>query len=401
MSSEPLVVCGLNHKTAPVEVREKFVFTDETLPDSLKSLVLSTGIEEAVILSTCNRTEIYSQTEDYESVLSWLAQSQSVPLDILKAHAYVYLQEKTVKHALRVASGIDSMVLGEPQILGQLKQAVNTAHHTGTLTSKGKLRRFFDYTFYAARQIRSETAVGSNPVSLGYAILHLAKNIFADLNRCRVLLIGAGEIIDLVAKYFQTRGITEFLLANRTFSTAEKIGLTLQASTISLQEIAKYLPEVDIVVSAIHTLMPLVGKGMVETALKRRKYRPLLMIDLAVPRNMETEIKSLEGVYLYHMDELQSILAENDKKRHHSVKMAEEMISSQTDRFYEEINYLKTNKLIQTYRVRMHKVRDEILQKALREIEMGDTPEEVLQKMAYLLTNKLLHDPCLWLKKTL
>lgn len=395
--SLPLVVCGLNHKTAPVEVREKFVFTSEALPASLKLFASETGIQEAVILSTCNRTEIYSNTEDSDGIVSWLARFHGVSLSLLKNHVYVHKKQQTVKHALRVASGLDSMVLGENQVLGQLKQAVNTAEKAGTLG--GKLRNLFDHAFYSAKQIRTETEVGSNPVTLGYAILQLAKNIFADLKRSRVLLIGSGEIIDLVSRYFEAQGINEFLIANRTYQNTEKISLHLKASTISLQEIPDYIQETDIVVSAIHHITPLIGKGMVETALKKRKHRPLLMIDLAVPRNIETEIKSMEDVYLYHMDDLQSILEENYQKRHDSVKTAEKMIEFQTSLFYEELNSLTTNKLIQSYRARMHKTRDEVLKNALREYTMGDKPEEILQKMAYTLTNKLLHDPCLWFKE--
>jgi len=395
--SLPLVVCGLNHKTAPLEVREKFVFTSEALPASLKLFASATGIPEAVILSTCNRTEIYSYTEDSGSVLSWLANFHGVSLTLLKNHVYVYQKQQTVKHAFRVASGLDSMVLGENQILGQLKQAVNTAEKAGTLG--GKLRNLFDHAFYSAKQIRTETEIGSNPVTLGYAILQLAKNIFTDLKHSRVLLIGAGEVIDLVSRYFESQGIREFLIANRTYSHTEKISAHLKANIISLQEIPEYLQKTDIIVSAIHHMTPLIGKGMVETALKKRKHRPLLMIDLAVPRNIETEIKSMEDVYLYHMDDLQSILENNTEKRHDSVKTAEEMIEIQTNLFYEEMNTLKYNKLIQSYRARMHKARDEVLKTALREYTMGDKPEEILQKMAYLLTNKLLHDPCLWLKE--
>jgi len=395
--SLPLVVCGLNHKTAPVEIREKFVFASEALPASLKIFSRETGITEAVILSTCNRTEIYSTTEDSASVLNWLARFHQVSLATLKDHSYIHTQQQTVKHALRVASGLDSMVLGETQVLGQLKQAVNTAENAGTLG--GKLRKLFDHTFSAAKKIRTETEVGANPVSLGHAVVHLAKNIFADLKCCRVLLIGAGEVIDIVGRYFESHGISEFLLANRTYAHIEKNCLYLKADAISLQEISDYIQNTDIVVSAIHHLTPLIGKGMVETALKKRKHRPLLMIDLAVPRNMETEIKSMEDVYLYHMDDLQTILEDNSQKRRDSVKTAEEIIDLQTNLFYEELNRLKTNKLIQSYRSGMHKIRDDVLKAALREYAMGDKPEEILQKMAYLLTNKLLHDPCLWLKE--
>lgn len=396
--SLPLVVCGLNHKTAPVEIREKFVFTSEALPASLKLLTSETDVSEAVILSTCNRTEIYSNTEDSDSVLNWLARFHQISISTLKNHAYTHTKQQAVKHTLRVASSLDSMVLGETQILGQLKQAVNTAEKAGTLG--GVLRKLFDHTFSTAKQIRTETDVGSNPVTLGYAILQIAKNIFTDLKRCRVLLIGAGEVIDLVGKYFESQKITEFLLANRTYSHTEKISLYLKARTISLQEIPENLQDADIVISAIHHLTPLIGKGMVETALRRRKHRPLLMIDLAVPRNIETEIKSMEDVYLYNIDELQSILEENTQKRRNSVKMAEEIIEVQTSLFYKELNSLKTNKLIQSYRARMHKIRDEVLKNALREQTMGDKPEEVLQKMAYSLTNKLLHEPCLWLRES-
>jgi glutamyl-tRNA reductase len=393
----PLVVCGLNHKTAPVGVRSQFFIAQEMLSGSLEDLISKTGVDEAMILSTCNRTEIYTQTENVENILAWWANYHKVPIETLKQHSYSHQKQQTVRHLLRVASGLDSMVLGEPQVLGQLKEAVLTAEKAGIL--KSNLKKFFEYVFYSVKQVRTESQIGQNPLSLGHAVLHLAKNIFTELNKSRVLLIGAGEVITSVSRYFQTHEISEFILANRSFSKAENIGLSLQAKMISLSEISDYIQEADIIVSAIRHTTPIIGKGMVETAIKKRKHRPMLMVDLAVPGNIETEIKSLEDVYLYHMDDLQYILEENYNKKINSVKTAEELINIQTDKYYEELNSLKINHIIQTYRNKMHELRDNSLSDALREYTMGDTAEEVLQKMAYLLTNKLLHDPCLWLKE--
>jgi glutamyl-tRNA reductase len=394
--SSPLVVCGLNHKTAPIEVRSQLGMTNQMLSTSLEDLASKTGVREAVILSTCNRTEIYTQTSNTEKILEWWAFFHKVSVELLQKHTYIYTHQETVRHLLRVASGLDSMVLGETQVFGQLKQAVETAEQAGVL--KGNLKKFFDYTFSAVKQIRTETRIGDNTLSPGHAVLHLAKNIFTDLTRCRVLLIGAGEVIASVSKYFQTQGISDFLLANRTLSKAEMTGLPLQAKILSLSEIAAHIQEADIIVCAIHHLIPVIGKGMVETALKKRKHKPVLMVDLAVPRNIEAEVKNLEDVYLYNIDDLKHILSENHKKRISKFKTAE-MINIQTEKFYEELNIFKINNVIHSYRNNMHEIRDTILKNALREYAMGDSTEEVLRKMAYVLTNKLLHTPCLWLKE--
>jgi glutamyl-tRNA reductase len=395
MSAE-IVACGLNHKTAPLELREKLVFREDNLASALKALSFDASVEEAVILSTCHRTEIYASQLAPEKAMQWLSHFHRLPVERLAPHFYCYKNEETISHAIRVASGLDSMVFGEPQIFGQLKTAVNASKKAKMLGTT--LGRIFDYVFSTTKQIRTETEIGAHPVSLGYAIMRLARNIFENISHCTVLFIGAGEMISLVGKYFQQQQLSQFIIANRTAINAEKTAFFLNAQSISLQEIPEALDKADIVISAIHSLTPLIGKGLVETAVKHRKHRPILMVDLAVPRNIETEIKSLQDIYLYHLDDLQTILSKNREKRKNAIDAAESIIQGETQKFYEGLSVLKASAEIQHYRARMHAVREKLIQYALRELSLGDKPEDVIEKMAYQLTNKLLHEPCLWIK---
>jgi len=394
MSAE-LSTCGLNHKTAPLSLRERLVIPEESLQEALQSLSKETSVEEAVILSTCHRTEIYTKNMHTSKIIQWMSSFHKIPAEKIIPHFYSYQHQTSFSHAVRVASGLDSMVLGEPQIFGQLKNAVKISHHVGMLRN---LKGTFDHVFSVAKKIRTETEIGLHPVSLGYAILQLARNIFENISHCTVLFIGAGEMITLVGKYFQQQKLSKFFIANRTLYNAEKTAFLFEAKPLSLQEIPQAFLEADIVVSAIHSMTPLIGKGMVETAIKQRKHRPILMIDLAVPRNIENEIKSLEDVYLYHLEDLQEIIAKNQEKRKSAVEAAESIIAIETQKFYDHFSTRKVSKLVQAYRARMHVIRDEIVKQALREISLGDKPEEVLEKMAYQLTNKLLHEPSQWIK---
>jgi len=338
-----MITClGFNHKTAPIEIREKIIFHDAKLEDSLQSLQSNTGCDEAVILSTCNRTEIYSNTnkkpEKIIKIIDWLSDYQKVKKHHIEKYLYTHDHISALKHSMRVASGLDSMVLGETQIFGQFKNAVNIANRTGTLGNT--LKDFFTHAFLSVKKIRHETDIGAHSLSLGQIVKKLAKSLFENVSQCKVLLIGAGEVIDLVAKYLHSHEISQFWIANRTLSNAQKISKILNAKVISLQEVNSILPSVDIVVSAVHYLSPIIGKGMVESAIKSRKHKPMLMVDLALPRNIEPEIKTLEDIYLYHLDDLKEVLNDNYQKKQLACQQAELLIETQSqqycDRLYNE-----------------------------------------------------------------
>lgn len=352
VNDQMISCCGINHKTAPVELREKIAFQESQLEASLKSFKTYTGFEEAVILSTCNRTEIYTthiqpsseNSENTVKIIDWLAEHHRVSKQTLTHHLYSHQHHSAVvKHAMRVASGLDSLLIGETQIVGQLKSAVNIAEKTGFLGKK--LKDLFEHAFQSAKKIRTQTNIGAHSLSLGQVVVKLAKSLFENIADKKVLMIGAGEVINSAAKYLQTHDIQQFWIANRTYSNAEKLYTVLNSShtahaskidILSLQEIPAILPKVDILISAIHHVSPVIGKGMVETAIKSRKHKPVLMIDLAVPRNIESEIKSLEDVYLYNMDDLQGVLNDNKQKKQLACIYAEELIETQTQEYLQK-----------------------------------------------------------------
>lgn len=391
MNNLSLLACGINHKTAPVYVREKLAFTADTMPTSLIELVGQTSFKEAVILSTCNRTEFYCAGDNINSLLEWLQQRQSLAPEQLHSSLYVHHNQAAVKHILRVASGLDSMVLGEPQILGQVKTAYLFAHAAGTL---GKcLRHLFDYVFSTTKQVRAQTAVGMHPVSIAYAAVNLAKHIFADLSQNTVLLIGAGETIALTARHLCSTGITNIYVANRTLARAEKLATQVNAQAITLDAIPHYLAKTDIVISATASPLPILGKGMIESALKQRKHRPIFMVDLAVPRDIEPEVSKLTDVYLYTVDDLQNIILQNLTHRQNAAIEAETIINEKAIDYMHRLKVLEATPIIRACRDKANNIREQELAKALRLIQQGLTPAQALERLAYNLTNKILHVP--------
>jgi glutamyl-tRNA reductase len=396
-----LLACGINHQTAPLSLREKVVFTADDMPRPLLDLVQHTQVSEAAILSTCNRTEIYCASNDPVLISDWLHQHHGLSAEQLKPHLYFHRDQAAVRHMLRVASGLDSMILGEPQILGQVKTAFSWAQSAGTLGTK--LQRLFQYVFSASKQVRSETEIGAHPVSFAFAAVHLAKRIFADLSKLSVLLIGAGETIASAAQHLQSVGIKKFYIANRTPTHTEKLMMSLRRDAIyrvsNLEDMAKYLSQTDIVIAATESLLPLVGKGAVERALKIRKHKPMLMIDFAVPRNIEAEIAQLDDVYLYSLDDLQAIIQQNQQHRQQAAQQAEVIVEQYAARYMNTLKELEAVPAIRTYRAEAEKLRDAELAKALRLLQTGTAPEEALQRLANTLTNKLLHVPTVKLRK--
>lgn len=391
-----LIALGINHKTAPLHIREKTAFTAENTGTALQELLRSNAVNEAVILSTCHRTELYSHAQDVTQLAQWLADHQLMEEQALTPYLYCYQDEQAVRHIMRVACGLDSMVLGEPQILGQMKAAVAMAKQHGALG--GHLDRLFQAIFAAGKQIRTETNIGTNSVSIAYAALSLAKRIFADVTRATVLLLGAGETIELVATHFHGHDVRRLIIANRTYEKAALLAKQFNAQAIALSDMNAYLSQADIVIAATASQLPILGKGAVESALKARKHRPMLMFDLAMPRNIETELTSLEDVYLYHLDDLQMIIAENMKSRATAAEQAEAMIAIKAAHFMRELSALQYNDVIRNYRDHIEKIAAQELMENLQLLRQGKNPEDLLKSFAHSLVQKILHQPTLHLR---
>lgn len=392
-----LLAFGINHKTAPLEIRERLLFTPETTPQALQQLMLADAVNEAVILSTCNRTELYCDTQNAEPVTHWLANYHQLPHQILSPHLYYHQQEQAVRHILRVTSGLDSMVLGEPQIFGQVKTAFATAQQIGTVGTQ--LEHLFRAVFTITKQIRTETGIGANAISVAYAVITLAKQIFAEITQSTALLIGAGQTIELVATHLYNQGIKKLIIANRSVDKAWQLANKFNAQGIAIGEIPLYLNQAEIVVAATHSPLPILGKGAVETALKQRKHRPMLMIDMSVPRNIESEISHLEDIYLYNLDDLQNIIAENLKSREIAAKQAEILIDLQTEHFMRELRALESVDIIRAYREKVSEISAKELAKAMQQLQQGKTPEQILISLVHQLTQKILHAPTTTLRQ--
>jgi glutamyl-tRNA reductase len=388
-----LLTLGINHKTAPVAVREKVAFAPDHLPAQLREANSSHGVQEIAILSTCNRTELYFTAEhsDASLLLKWMNEIHDVSLDELESCHYVLTGEDAVQHIMRVASGLDSLILGEPQILGQMKSAYAVAKEAGTIGPE--LDRLFRQTFTIAKQVRTDTAIGQNPVSVAYAAVNLAQRIFSSLSSSKALLIGAGETIDLVAKHLVDAGVTDITVANRTLARAEALAEQFGAKAILLSDIADELYKADIVISSTASPLPVLGKGTVERAMKKRKHAPMFMVDIAVPRDIEAEVAEINDIYLYTVDDLKDIIEENVRQRQDAAKAAEEIIEVGSADFMRQLRSLDAVTTLKAFRNHAEEIRDTELQKALKRLQKGDAPEKVINTLANLLTNKLIHQP--------
>ncbi len=388
-----LLAVGLNHKTAPVDVRERLTFGPDIIVAALRNAMEKEGLDETVILSTCNRTEIYCAANRHtrNDICRWMSQFHGLDPAVVSPALYSFTDEEAVQHLLGVACGLDSLVLGEPQILGQVKAAYQTASDSGTT---GKLlERLFQHTFSAAKQIRTDTAIGSSPVSVAFAAVTLAKQIFSDTSSQTALLIGAGETIELTARHLDRQGIKKIIVANRTLEKAHELASQFDGYAISLTELPTHLPEADIVISSTASPIPILGKGTVESALRQRKHKPVFMVDIAVPRDIEPEIGKLEDIYLYTVDDLQEVIQDNLKSRQEAAEQAKEIITHQTLEFMTWLRSLDAVNLIQVYRTQAQNMRDEVLERARRMLENGKPADEALSFLANTLTNKLLHQP--------
>jgi glutamyl-tRNA reductase len=384
-------VLGLNHKTAPVALREKVAFTEDRLAAALRALLRESGVAEVVILSTCNRTELYWSGQASAAELSeWLERHHGNNLD-LASSLYVHQERTAVEHAFSVASGLDSMVLGESQILGQLKDAYRVAHEAG---STGPwLNKLFQAAFSAAKRVRSETQIGANAVSLASAAVSLARRMYADLGSRSALMIGAGEMIDLAARHFSSAGLKRVVIANRTLSRAQRLAAEIKAYAVDLSGLDKELSEADIVVSCTASPTPLISKASAAAAIRKRRHRPIFMLDLAVPRDIDPAVADLSDVYLFSIDDLQKVVEENRQQREVAAGGARELLNEEVARFLAESRAHDAGPAIRSLRQNAEAVRQQTVEQARRMLQNGKPAEEVIEFLANTLTNRLLHTP--------
>src|SRR5437667_2444428 len=387
----PLYALGLNHSTAPLKVRELVAFQMDTLGAALRDLLGQPKVKEAAILSTCNRTEVYFHGTNPEPVVDWLGTFHGVPKASLAPYVYTLPQERAVPHAFRVASGLDSMVLGEPQILGQMKQAVKTAEAAGTLGLV--LNRLFQRTFAVAKDVRTHTDIGSASISMAAAAVKLAERIFPSIAEQRVLLIGAGEMIDLCATHFAARRPRSITVANRTPERGAALASRMQADAITLHELPERLPQFDIIVTSTASSLPILGKGMLERAIKTRRHAPVFIADLAVPRDVESEVAELDDVFLYGIDDLANIVKDNLQIRVTAVAEAEALIAVQAESF---LRWLEGRAVVPTITA-LHGHHDALraaeLERARRLLASGTPAGQALEQLSRGLTHKFLHGP--------
>jgi glutamyl-tRNA reductase len=393
-----LLAFGINHKTAPVDIRERVAFAPGQLAEALRDLVSRARVQEAAIVSTCNRTELYCGLDqlDDRTIIEWFREYHKLEQDI-EPYIYLHPDQDAVRHVLRVASGLDSLVLGEPQILGQIKDAYLTATQAGTMG--GHLDRLFQHTFAVAKQVRTDTAIGASPVSVAFAAVSLAKQIFSNFEEQTALLIGAGETIELTARHLHQNNIGRMIIANRTVEKAHSLAQEFGAFAIALPDIPDHLAEADLVISSTASPLPILGKGSVESALKARKHRPILMVDIAVPRDIEAEVSDLDDIYLYTVDDLQDIIQEGLRSRQEAAVQAEEIIDTEVSHFMHWLQSLNAVTTIRALRDVAQAQRDEELERAVRLLQAGKDPQQIVAELANRLTNKLIHTPSVQLKQ--
>ena len=386
-----LFALGLNHQTAPLPIRERVVFHVERLRDALGELTRGRQVNEAAILSTCNRTELYLSGEQPHNVAQWLAEYHRFRPDELAPYIYTLPSEGAVRHAFRVASGLDSMVLGEPQILGQMKEAARAAQSAGTLGTL--LSKLFQRSFAVAKEVRTNTEVGAASVSMAAAAVKLAARIFSSLHEQQVLFIGAGEMIELCATHFAAQSPARLTVANRTAERGDALAHRFGGDAIELKTLAEHLHRYDIVVSCTASSLPILGKGLVERALRARRRRPMFMVDLAVPRDIEPEVAELDDVFLYTLDDLSGIVAGNLDQRRAAVEQAEAIIETQVGQFMHWLSARDAVPAIRQLRESAESARRHELERATKQLSRGDDPQQVLEALSRGLTNKLIHAP--------
>jgi len=388
-----LLALGLNHQTAPIALREKVAFAEEALPAALRSLCAVDGVHEAALLSTCNRTELYARIEPQAepAVTRWLAEHHDLGVAALDAYLYRHADAAAVRHLFRVATGLDSLVLGEPQILGQVKHAWQTAR--GAHALKTGLDRLFQHCFAIAKRVRTDTRIGAHPVSVAYAAVRLAQQVFARLDQATVLLVGAGETIELAARHLLDAKAKRILVANRTLEHAQQLAHRFGGVALPLEDLDRHLAEADIVICATASRDPVLSRLAVERAIRARRHAPMFLLDLAVPRDIEAETATLDDVYLYTVDDLEQVIGENRRSRQQAAGEAETLIDLQVDQFMAWWRGSTRQDTLKALRARSEATRDALLTRAKEQLAAGRDPHDVLDQLAHGLTNKLLHAP--------
>jgi glutamyl-tRNA reductase len=389
----PLFTIGISHHTAPLDVREKVAIPRTEYGERVRELCTLPGIEEALILGTCNRTEIYclSSKAGQPEVANWIHRVNGIAPGDLDEHFYLHEGEAAARHLIRVASGLDSLVLGETQILGQLKDAWQQAHDAGTL---GKvLDRLFQHTFAAAKTIRTDSGISDHSVSVAYTAVVLARQIFGELKAQTVVLLGAGEMVQLCGRYLRDHGVARLIIVNRSRAKAEEIATELDASPMTLDRLHEALPLADILISSTASPQPVVRRDDLKAALRKRRHRPMFLVDIAVPRDIEAEAGRLSDVYLYTIDDLQQVVDENMQQRSEAARSAQGDVDEAVASFMRWLYGIRAARTLKRIREQSHDFETDLTERALRRIQAGQDPEQVLRQLANTLTNKILHLP--------
>lgn len=392
-----IIACGINHKTADIQLRERLAVNRQGLSEALQDLLATPAVNEAVLISTCNRTDVIAASDAEPQITQWMAERYGLQADHLQQHAYHFQDYDAVHHLIRVTSGLDSMLLGEPQIFGQVKQAYQQARDIGAVG--GQLQQLFPAVFSASKHVRHESGLGEQAISIAFLVTKIARRIFSDVTQCNVLFVSASDTNELVATHLHGQGVRNITVANRSLLRAESFAEQFNANLVTMAEVAEQLAKADIVVSASASQLPILGKGAIESAQQKRKHRPLLMIDLAVPRDVETQASELDNVYLYNIDDLQSIIQQSHELRKAAAKQAEELARQQALHFMQQLRIVGAADMISRYRQKAVGLRELECQKALAKLKAGKSAELVLQELARNLTNKLIHQPTVELRQ--
>ncbi|MDT8427500.1 MAG: glutamyl-tRNA reductase [Pseudomonadales bacterium] len=412
-----LVLLGINHNTADISLRERVAFPPDVMSDAVKQISSLEQVGEVVIVSTCNRTELYVQMDlndssgieglaplaaeelqnQQQKLIGWMSAFHGLTADELVRSSYFHWNEDVIRHLMRVACGLDSMVLGEPQILGQIKSAYAMAKDMGA--TGAELGRAFQEAFSIAKQVRTDTAIGENPVSVAYAAVTLTEQIFSDPTSLSALLIGAGHTIELVARHLSERGVRNIVVANRTLQNAVDLARKFNGRGVMLADIPEELAGADIVVSSTNSQLPLLGKGAVERATRKRRHKPILLIDLAVPRDIEPEVGELSDAYLYSVDDIRSVIEDSVRSRVEAAEQASAIIERGVEEYLKQLRALNAVTTLRALRDKAELIRQAELQKALRQLDKGVAPADVLEALARSISNKLIHSPSVQLKK--
>lgn len=390
-------ILGLNHKTAPINIREKVVFNREEVPLTLKRLKNIEGVNEVVLLSTCNRTEIYTENDsDNEKVISWFNSNQTSVKDYLP-YTYTYSNEDAIKHLFHVASGMDSMVIGETEILGQVKDAYKLANENKSINSS--LKRLFEFAFSVAKEVRTNTEIGSNPITFMFTSITLIKKIFTSIQELKALVIGSGDMISLAIKYLQSNKINQITLTSRNSEKGKDLADENNCRFNRLQDIGSVIADHDIIITSTSSSLPIIGKGMIESSLRKRANHPIVIIDLGVPRDVESEIKEIDGIYLYTIDDLGKVIENNYKIRRQALTQAEKIIGYKIIEFRNWLTNKKSDVLIKSYREYVDDITDGAVIKTKKMIDDGEDVNEALLYLAGTLKNKLTHETTSKLKE--